>query len=143
MADSTPENAAEPSADASLANLVAAAAAAAAPPEMQQAGQASTLAQAAAATASAAGGDLSGLPPYKRNVLQVRVPVTVALASQRKSIRDIIEMGPGSIVKFDQTCDRPLQLTVGKRMIAEGEVVKVGDKFGLKISRMLAPSESK
>ncbi len=81
--------------------------------------------------------ELSLLPEYSRRLLQIRVPVCVMLASQRKSIQEIIELGPGSIVKFDKTCDEPLELCVGDRPVAHGEVVKVGDKFGLKISGLL------
>ncbi len=72
-----------------------------------------------------------------RGFMQIRVPVQVTLASQRKSIQEIIELGPGSIIKFDKTCDEALELTVGGRPIAAGEVVKVGDKFGLKISSIV------
>ena len=81
--------------------------------------------------------ELNRLPEYSRRLLQIRVPVRVTLASQRKSIQEIIELGPGSIVKFDKTCDEPLDLCVGDRPIAQGEVVKVGDKFGLKISGLI------
>jgi flagellar motor switch protein FliN len=87
--------------------------------------------------------DFSQLPAHARNLLQVQVPVTVALASQRKAIHEIVELGPGSIVKFDRTCDHPLELAVGDRLIALGEVVKVGDKFGLRIGRLLGPNASK
>ncbi len=87
------------------------------------------------AAAIAGEGDSS---TYTRNLLKVRVPVTVALASQRTSIQEIIELGPGSIVKFVKTCDEPLTLTVGERAIATGEVVKVGDKFGLRIGYLVA-----
>ena len=83
-------------------------------------------------------GPLAGLPTYARGLLKIRVPVRVTLASQRKSIQEIVELGPGSIVKFDKTCDEPLELTVGDRPIAIGEVVKVGDKFGLRIGRLIA-----
>ena len=51
--------------------------------------------------------ELDRLPTYARRLLQIRVPVRVTLASQRKSIQEIIELGPGSIVKFDKTCDEP------------------------------------
>src|SRR4029077_7421590 len=78
--------------------------------------------------------ELSRLPEYSRRLLQILVPVQVTLASQRKSIQEIIELGPGSIVKFDKTCDEPLELCIGERPIAQGDVVKIGDKFGLKIS---------
>ena len=81
--------------------------------------------------------ELNRLPAYSRGLLQILVPVRVTLASQRKSIQEIIELGPGSIVKFDKTCDEPLELCVGDRPIAQGEVVKVGDKFGLKITGLI------
>ncbi len=81
--------------------------------------------------------ELDRLPPYSRQLLQILVPVRVTLASQRKSIQEIIELGPGSIVKFDKTCDEPLELCIGDRPVAQGEVVKVGDKFGLKISGLV------
>jgi flagellar motor switch protein FliN/FliY len=61
----------------------------------------------------------------------------VTLASQRKSVQEILELGPGSIVKFEKTCEEPLELSVGGRTIAEGEVVKVGDKFGVRISGLV------
>jgi flagellar motor switch protein FliN/FliY len=93
-------------------------------------------ADAAPAAAAEVGvvGDLSRLPTYARGLLQIRVPLQVTLASQRKSIQEITELGPGSIIKFEKTCDEPLELTVGERPLAHGEVVKVGDKFGLRIS---------
>ena len=81
--------------------------------------------------------ELNQLPEYSRRLLQILVPVRVTLASQRKSIQEIIELGPGSIVKFDKTCDEPLDLCIGNRPVAQGEVVKVGDKFGLKISGLV------
>ena len=80
---------------------------------------------------------LDRLPTYARGLLRIQVPLQVTLASQRKSIQEIIELGPGSIVKFDKTCDEPLELSIGDRAIAQGEVVKVGDKFGLRISGLV------
>jgi flagellar motor switch protein FliN/FliY len=76
---------------------------------------------------------VNGLPTYAQGLLRIRVPVRVTLAAQRKSIQEIIELGPGSILKFEKTCDEPLELMVGDCHFASGEVVKVGDKFGLRI----------
>jgi flagellar motor switch protein FliN len=96
---------------------------------------ASTTESAAESSApqSALDAQLAALPLYARGLLNISVPVHVALASQRTSIQEIIELGPGSIVKFDKMCDEPLDLMVGDRTLAQGEVVKVGDKFGLRI----------
>ena len=108
------------------------------PVETAVAAVAETTAEPAAPqTISGIEAELNRLPEYSRRLLQIQVPVRVTLASQRKSIQEIIELGPGSIVKFDKTCDEPLELCIGDRPVAQGEVVKVGDKFGLKISGLV------
>ena len=80
---------------------------------------------------------LIGLPTHALGMLKIRVPVRVTLAAQRKSIQEIIELGPGTIVKFNKTCDEPLEVNIGNRPFATGDVVKVGDKFGVRISGLL------
>src|SRR5262249_54432579 len=85
--------------------------------------------------------DFSNLPKYTRSVFKVKVPVSVNLASQKQSVQDIIGLVPGSIIKFDKSCDELLDLVVGDQPIAAGEVVKVGDKFGLRIRNMILPQE--
>jgi flagellar motor switch protein FliN len=100
-----------------------------------------TEAAAAAPAAPEASLDLSQLPAHTRSLLKIRVPVTVTLAHQRRPIKEITELGPGTLVKFEKTYDEPLQLTVGDLPIARGEVVKVGDKFGLRIRQLIRPHE--
>ncbi|MCA9242096.1 MAG: FliM/FliN family flagellar motor switch protein [Planctomycetales bacterium] len=85
--------------------------------------------------------DFSQLPPYCRSLLKVRAPLSVALASKRLSVHDIMKLGAGSILSFDQPCDAPLDVHVGEQLIAEGEAVKVGERFGVKILRMVMPDE--
>jgi flagellar motor switch protein FliN len=87
--------------------------------------------------ADGADSGLRELPEHARRLLRIRVPVQVTLASQRKSIQEITELGPGSIVKFNKTCDQPLELLIGGQAVAYGEVVKVGDKFGLRVSGLV------
>lgn len=48
---------------------------------------------------------------------------------------------PGAIIKFEKSCDELLDLAVCDQLIAAGEVVKVGDKFGLRIRNMTKPEE--
>jgi flagellar motor switch protein FliN/FliY len=81
--------------------------------------------------------ETSRLSAHEQTLLRIEVPVCVTLASQRKSIQDITELTPGAIIKFDKTCDEPLHLVVGDRAIATGEAVKVGDKFGIRISGLV------
>lgn len=85
--------------------------------------------------------ELEQLPPYTRSLLRIKVPVMVTLASKKQSIHQIVELGAGSIIKFEKSCDEMLDLEVGGLPIAQGEAVKVGDKFGLRISSMILPGE--
>ena len=88
-----------------------------------------------------ADGDFRRLPAYAQSLLKVQVPVVVHLASKRQPIRDIVEIVPGSIVNFEKSCDEMLEMCIGDRQIAEGEVVKVGEKFGLRITAITMPEE--
>jgi flagellar motor switch/type III secretory pathway protein FliN len=81
------------------------------------------------------------LPPYIRSLLHVKVPVVVSLAESQRPLKKVLELGPGSILQFSKPCDEPLTLSVGNRDIAVGEAVKVGDKFGLRITSMVLPEE--
>ena len=81
------------------------------------------------------------LPPYARSLLRISVPVMVTLATTRLSLERILKLGPGSIVPLEKSCEDPLTLQVGNHDLAVGEAVKVGDKFGIRISSMLMPEE--
>jgi len=135
MAEPTPEDSAEAAADAA-AELLAAAAA------LESPAVESSEASPEPSPGDSAENDLACVPEQARGLLRIRVPVTVTLAAQRKSVQEIIELGPGAIVKFEKTCDEPLELSVGNRPVATGEVVKVGDKFGLRIGRLVKIGET-
>jgi flagellar motor switch/type III secretory pathway protein FliN len=81
------------------------------------------------------------LPVYSRSLLRVKVPVVVTLAQKRQPVSRIVELGPGCIIQFDKSCEEMLDLHLGGRMIANGEAVKVGDKFGLRITNVVLPEE--
>jgi len=85
--------------------------------------------------------DFSSLPAYSRSLLKIEVPVRVVLASRKESLKEIVELASGTIIKFDKGCDELLQLRVGDQAVAEGEAIKVGDKFGLRVMTMLMPDE--
>ncbi len=89
-------------------------------------------------TLSLTSGDL---PPYTRSLLRIKVPVVVTLAEKRQKLSRIIELGPGAIIQFDKSCEEMLELGVGDRPVAVGEAVKVGDKFGLRITSIALPEE--
>ena len=85
-------------------------------------------------------GPESPFPPYLQSLLQIQVPLSVTLVSKRQPLMRILELGPGSIVPFDKPCTEPLTLEVAGESIAQGEVVKVGDKFGLRLTSLVLPS---
>jgi flagellar motor switch/type III secretory pathway protein FliN len=121
-----------------------AAASATAPPAaaaVPSAADAASGAKAPAAGPTPPDVDLTHLNMHTRSLLKVRVPVTVTLATQRTTVQEILELGPGSLVKFEKTYDRPLELAVGELPVAQGEAVKVGDKFGLRIGRLIRAQE--
>jgi flagellar motor switch protein FliN/FliY len=82
----------------------------------------------------------SPFPPYLQSLLQIQVPLSVTLVSKRQPLQRILELGPGSIVPFDKPCTEPLTLEVAGESIAQGEVVKVGDKFGLRLTSLVLPA---
>jgi flagellar motor switch protein FliN/FliY len=106
-----------------------------------------SLSPAAVARAAAAASDadfaarLARLPAYSRSLLRIEVPVIVKLAETRLPVSRILELGPGSILHFAKPCEDPLSLCVANREVAVGETVKVGDKFGLRITSMVMPEE--
>jgi flagellar motor switch/type III secretory pathway protein FliN len=81
------------------------------------------------------------LPPYARSLLRILVPVKVTLAETRLPLQKILEMGPGSIIQFQKACEEALTLQVSDQVVAEGEAVKVGDKFGLWVTSIASPAE--
>jgi flagellar motor switch protein FliN len=84
---------------------------------------------------------LARLPQYSRSLLKIRVPISVQLASRKETVHEVINLAPGSIIKFEKNCDELLQMIVGDHPVAEGEAVKVGDKFGFRVNSMLLPRE--
>lgn len=81
------------------------------------------------------------LPSYLQSLLSVHVPVIVTLAQTKKTVDEIVKLGPGVILQFDKPCDAMLEMDAAGQHIAEGEAVKVGDKFGLRITSIRLPDE--
>jgi flagellar motor switch protein FliN len=99
------------------------------------------------ATRGAAGDDfelaqrLAQLPAYARSLLRIQVPVVVTLAATQQPVSRVVELAPGTILHFAKPCDEPLTLSVGHCEVAVGETVKVGEKFGLRLTSMVMPQE--
>lgn len=84
---------------------------------------------------------IDALPAYARSLLRIKVPVIVTLAAKKQPIGRIVELGTGSIIQFDKSCEEMLALHVADQAVAEGEAVKVGDKFGIRVTSLIVPGE--
>jgi flagellar motor switch/type III secretory pathway protein FliN len=81
------------------------------------------------------------LPGYAKSLLRIKVPVIVTLAAKKQPVGRIVELGPGSIIHFDKSCEETLQMHVNHQLVGEGEAVKVGDKFGIRLTSLVVPGE--
>jgi len=81
------------------------------------------------------------LPLLTHSLLRIRLPLEVTLARTRKPLLELLQLSPGAIIQFEKSCEEPLDLSINGHVIARGEAVKVGDKFGLRILEMTPPPE--
>jgi len=72
-------------------------------------------------------------------VLDVSVPITVELGRTRMLIRDVLKLGVGGVVELDKIAGEPVDLFVRDLKFATGEVVVVGDRFGVRIKEVVDP----
>jgi flagellar motor switch protein FliN/FliY len=87
-------------------------------------------------------------PPSQENqsrrlelLLDVPLDLSVELGRTRMSIQDLLNLSPGSVVELDKIAGEPLDILVNDRLIARGEAVVVNDKFGVRITDIVSPSE--
>jgi flagellar motor switch protein FliN/FliY len=71
------------------------------------------------------------------------VPVTIAMEIGRTqiNIRNLLQLNQGSVVELDRFAGEPLDVLVNGTLIAHGEVVVVNDKFGIRLTDVISPSE--
>jgi flagellar motor switch protein FliN/FliY len=71
------------------------------------------------------------------------VPVTLAMEVGRTqiSIRNLLQLNQGSVVELDRTAGEPLDVYVNGTLVAHGEVVVVNEKFGIRLTDVISPTE--
>jgi flagellar motor switch protein FliM len=74
-------------------------------------------------------------------LMAVPLAAAVPLAEKRATLREVLALRPGDLISFDRRADAPLELRVGGRRVAEGVAVRVGERFGFKVSSILDPRE--
>ena len=74
-------------------------------------------------------------------LLDIPLQVSVEVGRSRILVRDLLQMQEGSLIELDKLAGDPLDLYVNSRLIARGEAVVVNDKFGLRLTDVVSPSE--
>jgi flagellar motor switch protein FliN len=100
------------------------------------------------------GGPLSGNPAYQNGasgtevpvndinmVLDIPVQLSVELGRTKVPIKYILQLAQGSVVELDALAGEPMDVLVNGYLIAQGEVVVVNDKFGIRLTDVVTPSE--
>lgn len=115
--------------------------------EAEAATAAGAVSQQAASAASAlfqnfgdSSGKSSGLQDFEM-ILDIPVQMTVELGRTRISIRNLLQLSHGSVVELDGLAGEPMDVLVNGTLIAQGEVVVVNDKFGIRLTDIVTPSE--
>ena len=87
----------------------------------------------------------SGIPPGAPNniemILDIPVNLTVELGRTKLAIRSLLQLAQGSVVELDGLAGEPMDVLVNGCLIAQGEVVVVNDKFGIRLTDIISPSE--
>ncbi len=75
--------------------------------------------------------------PEIRRILKVQVPIIVRLAQKIMPLGEIMQLGPGAIIEFSKLVNEDLDLMINNKYIGSGQAVKVGEKFGMKITHLV------
>ncbi|HEY0878395.1 MAG TPA: flagellar motor switch protein FliN [Zeimonas sp.] len=88
---------------------------------------------------------LSGATSDARNdidmILDIPVQLTVELGRTRIPIKHILQLAQGSVIELDALAGEPMDVLVNGCLIAQGEVVVVNDKFGIRLTDIVTPNE--
>ncbi|MDY4985620.1 MAG: flagellar motor switch protein FliN [Treponema sp.] len=74
-------------------------------------------------------------------IMDVLMEMTVELGRTKKSIKDILGMGEGTIIELDKLAGEPVDILVNHKPIAKGEVVVIDENFGVRVTEILSPME--
>ncbi len=74
-------------------------------------------------------------------ILDIPVSISMEVGSTDISIRNLLQLNQGSVVELDRLAGEPLDVLVNGTLIAHGEVVVVNEKFGIRLTDVISPSE--
>lgn len=82
--------------------------------------------------------------PESRNLnmlLDIPLQVSVELGKTKRSVKEILELGSGSIIELDKLAGEPVDILVNRQLIAQGEVVVIDENFGVRITDIVSQRE--
>lgn len=89
--------------------------------------------------------DVSGLSPAEQSnislLMDVFMEMTVELGRTKRLIKDILQMGEGTIIALDKLAGEPVDILVNHKLIAKGEVVVIDENFGVRVTEIISPME--
>ncbi len=74
-------------------------------------------------------------------VLDIPVTISVEIGRTRMMIKDLLQLGQGTVVELEKLAGEPMEIYVNGRLIARGEAVVINEKFGIKLTDIVSPSE--
>ena len=74
-------------------------------------------------------------------VLDIHLEVKVELGRTMRKIRDVLELGPGSVIELTKLAGEPVDILVNDKLFAKGEVVVIDENFGVRITDILTIDE--
>ena len=74
-------------------------------------------------------------------ILDIPLKVTVELGRTKVYVKELLQLGQGSVVELDKLAGEPLEILVNEKLIAKGEVVVVNEKFGIRLTDIISPIE--
>ncbi len=74
-------------------------------------------------------------------ILDIPVQIAVELGRSKITIKNLLQLAHGSVVELDAMAGEPMSVLINGTLIAQGEVVVVNDKFGIRLTDIITPSE--
>ncbi|MBI3803010.1 MAG: flagellar motor switch protein FliN [Nitrospirae bacterium] len=74
-------------------------------------------------------------------ILDIPLEIRVEMGSSKILIRDLLQLGQGSVVELEKMAGEPMDLYIGDKLVAKGEVVVVNDKFGIRLTDIVSAAE--
>lgn len=88
----------------------------------------------------ASGRGAAGFGGSLETLLDVSMPVAIEFGRTHLTVQEVLELGNGSVIQLDRMVGEPIDIFISDRKLAEGEVVVIGEHFGVRITRILGGS---